>query len=226
MIDLPGVGQTESEEDAPIDLVGHARSVRAVVDALGLDQYAIVAHDSGGFVARLVAAEDPRITRLVLGNTEVPDHTPALVVGFALLAKTPFATAVIRRVLGNRTLRRSALGFGGAFEDASYVDGAFYDLFIAPLLESESAARGQLRLLRSLQKDVFGSMRDIHGKIRAPVRLLWGTEDPFFPIARARAMLSTFGGPASLQEIAGAKVFPHEDHAATFARETMAFLSA
>lgn len=226
LVDLPGVGQTDSDDDAPIDFVGHAASVRAVVDALGLERYALVAHDSGGFVARLVAAEDPRVTRLVLGNTEVPGHTPPLVVAFALLAKTPFATAVIRRVLASTVLRRSALGFGGAFEDAAYVDGPFFDLFIAPLLHSEQAARGQLRLLESVGKGVFASMLDVHARIRVPVKLLWGTRDPFFPLSRARAMVSTFGGPASLHEIAGAKVFPHEDHAEEFAVETKAFLSA
>src|SRR5437868_6685121 len=43
LFDLPGVGQTESDGDAPLDLVSHGASVRRLVDALGLDRYAFLA---------------------------------------------------------------------------------------------------------------------------------------------------------------------------------------
>ena len=50
LVDLPGAGATISSADAPIDLVAHARTVRAAIDKLGLTSYAFVAHDSGGFL--------------------------------------------------------------------------------------------------------------------------------------------------------------------------------
>ena len=67
LFDLPGVGH--SEWSGPIGFVTHAAALRAAIDTLGLQRYALVAHDSGGTIARLVAADDPRAVALVLGNT-------------------------------------------------------------------------------------------------------------------------------------------------------------
>jgi pimeloyl-ACP methyl ester carboxylesterase len=50
----------------------------------------------------------------------------------------------------------------------------------------------------------------LHRRIDAPVRLVWGDQDPFFPIARARSMVATFPN-ADLVEIPGAGLFSHEE---------------
>jgi pimeloyl-ACP methyl ester carboxylesterase len=60
---------------APIDFVSHAQSLRKAIDAMGISSYALLAHDSGGFVACLTAAEDPRVTALVL-STEISATRP------------------------------------------------------------------------------------------------------------------------------------------------------
>src|SRR6516164_3031432 len=61
LFDLPGSGQTQSPAGAPVDLASHAIALRAAIDALGLRIYGLVAHDSGGFTARQLAAADPRV---------------------------------------------------------------------------------------------------------------------------------------------------------------------
>ena len=63
LIDLPGTGH--SEWDGPIDLASHATTLRKAIDAVGLSRYALLAHDSGAVVARLLAADDPRVQGLV-----------------------------------------------------------------------------------------------------------------------------------------------------------------
>ena len=225
LIDLPGVGQTKSDAGAPIDFVSHAASLKRVVDVLQLERYALLAHDSGGFVARLTAAEDARVTSLVLGNTEIPGHTPALVAAMALLVKVPFGVGLLKTMLRSRAVRHSALGFGGCFEDPAFLDGDFHELFIRPMLEDADVARGQLRLLETLHAGMTDRLSEAHARIQVPVQLIWGTDDPFFPIARARRMVSGFGGPVSFEEIPGGKVFAHEDHAAEFAAHAVKFLA-
>lgn len=225
VIDLPGVGQTTSSPGAPIDFISHAASVQAAADALGLDRYAVLAHDSGGFVARLLAAEDPRVTGLVLSDTEIPGHTPALVIAFALLARTPVATLAMRAMLRSGLLRRSALGFGGCFEDPAYVEGDFFELFIQPMLASDRAAWAQLSLLTTLHKGTMAALERAHPRVRVPVQLIWGSDDPFFPIEKAKRMAPQLGGPVTFETIPGAKLFPHEDHAETFARLARPFLA-
>src|SRR5207244_12221655 len=73
LFDLPGVGHS-AEWGGPIGLGPHAAALSAAIDTLGLGRYALVAHDSGGTIARLVAADDARAVALVLGNIEIPDR--------------------------------------------------------------------------------------------------------------------------------------------------------
>jgi len=62
--------------------------------------------------------------------------------------------------------------------------------------------------------------------LKGPVRLIWGSDDPFSPIAKARRMLSSFGGGADLHEIVGAKLYSHEDHPDEFVAAARPFLRA
>ena len=57
LIDLPGAGQTESGEGVPIELVAHATTLRRTIDLLGLERYALLAHDSGGFIGFELGAD-------------------------------------------------------------------------------------------------------------------------------------------------------------------------
>lgn len=226
LVDLPGTGQTQSDAGAPINLVAHAATIRAAVDRLGLRSYALLAHDSGGFIARAVAADDPRVRGLVLGNTEIPGHTPPLVAMYAMMARLPGGSRLIRLLMRSRWIRESRLGFRGCFRDLGALGGAFHDFFVAPLLADGPAGDGQMQLLRTLEKEHIAQLRDIHGRIRVPVLLIWGEDDPFFPLDRARPMLGQLGGGARLEIIPGAKLFAHEDHPGEFAGLARPFLSS
>lgn len=225
LVDLPGAGQTTTAPGARVGFSTHAEQLIQVVDRLGLERYGIVAHDSGGFFARQIAAEDARVTGLVLGNTEVPGHTPWQVALFLLASKMWGGTTVFKTVLRSRTLRRSAIGFGGTFGDLSLLEGDFHDWFVEPLLRSKEAFAGQMLLLRTFDAAALGRLAEIHGQIRAPTLLLWGTEDPFFPLSKAREMIKGLPGGATLHAFEGAKLFVHEEHPAEFARRAAAFLA-
>jgi haloalkane dehalogenase len=225
LVDLPGIGQSVSKPGAPIGFRAHAASVRTAIDHLGLDRYAVLAHDSGGYVARMLAAEDPRITRMVLGDTEIPGHTPALLLAFVALARSGLGPSVLRRLMASRMLRRSIFGFGSCFTDAAYVDGPFFDLFVRPLIESDEAALAQLEPLKGLDGRMIAELARAHRKITVPVQLVWGTEDPYFPVDKARAMARQFAGPVAFEAITGARVFPHEDRADEFVGHALRFLA-
>lgn len=214
LLDLPGAGLTETTQRDRIDLRAHAETLGRAIDALGLDRHALVAHDSGGFVARLHASRDVRVAGLVLSNTEIPGHHPPMLLAYLALARTGrIGERLLRAVLASATLRRSRLGFGGCFEDPSFEGGEFHDLFLRPLLESRAHLEGALALLRNAGPDTMADLAAIHARIRVPVRLVWGTRDPWFPLERAREMRPGFGGPTDLVEIAGGKLFVHEDRA-------------
>lgn len=224
LFDLPGAGFTVSRADAPLDLASHATALRGALDRLALGRYALLAHDSGGAVARLVAADDARVTRLVLGPTEIPGHTPFVITMLQAVAAIPGAPALLRQAMRVRWLRQSNLCFGTAFADPAHVEGEFFELFLAPLFAAEDAYRRQLRFLQNLDQALVDRMPAVHAKITAPTLLIWGEADPTFPCAKARPLARQFGGGASFTALAGGKTFVHEEQPEAFAQQALSFL--
>ncbi len=225
LIDLPGAGRSSYTPATRFGIRAHADTLRRAVDALGLDRYGLVAHDSGAGMARYLMADDPRACGLVSGDTEIPGHTPWIVSLYQLALKIPGGVASTRMLLGMGAVRRSPLGFAGCFTDPGFVDGDFTEWFVRPLLEDRAALDGQMKLLVAIDPGEVRELADVHRRIRVPVRLVWGTDDPIFPIAKARRMLSEFTAPVELIEVPGGRAFLHEDHAPLFAQHVREHLT-
>lgn len=227
LFDLPGAGATETRDRSALSLRAHIATTRAVVDQLGLSRYAILAHDSGGLIARYLAASDPRVSALVLGNTELSGHHSPLLALMTGVSNTPVVgPLILSTVMRTPALRRSPLGFGGCFQNKALIDGAFYELFIAPMLESKRRAAQQFELLRTLDPRLVDELPEVHASIRCPTKLIWGSADPFFPLARAKTMLPEFKAGATLDVIEGGKLYIHEEQPETFANLARPFLRA
>ena len=100
---------------------------------------------------------------------------------------------------------------------------AFGDLFLTPLADPR-VCESQMKLLRSVDSDETDALAEVHRRIHAPTLCIWGPDDPFFPVAKARAMLHQFGGRAELVEIPRARLFAHEDHPEEFLAHALPFL--
>jgi haloalkane dehalogenase len=221
IFDLPGAGATELTASSPLDLGAHAESVRRLIAALGLQRYAIVAHDSGGLVARVIAADDPRVVALVLGDTEIPGHHPRLIRDLQALFNVPFGSALFLHALRLRAVRRYA--YRGCFADPDYVHGEFYDLFIAPLLASRRRAEAAFELVRRLDLRLADGLVPLHARIAADVLLVWGERDRIFPVELAQQMRSQFRA-ARLELLGGGKTFVHEEQPVAFSALAEGFL--
>jgi haloalkane dehalogenase len=226
LIDLPGAGQTEWTRASPLDFATHPVTVRRAIDALGLGRYALLAHDSGGFIARHVAADDAaRVAALVLGNTEIPGHRSGILWVLQHVMRPLGERGALGPILRQRFVRRSVLGFGGCFDDAAYTDGEFAEFFVDTLLGDRRTAYGQLRVLSSMNQGLIDALATVHPRIRAPARLVWGARDPFFPLATARRrLLPQFAAGTELREIPRGKLFAHEDFPHEFVAHARAFL--
>ncbi len=139
---------------------------------------------------------------MVLGNTEIPDHHGLLFQVFVQAARRGLAGPMLRAI-SRPPLRDTALGLGPLFTDPSYMDGEFGELFLAPLRDPRVLA-SQVRVLAAFDPGVIDALAEVHRRIHAPTLCIWGPDDPFFPVAKARAMLAQFAGPAELVEIPGA----------------------
>lgn len=222
LLDLPGAGQTESDSDAPFDTRSQAASVRRAIDALALGRFALVGQDSGGFIARLVAT-DPRTFGVVLANTEIPGHRSWLFAVFAAAVKAGGADLALR-MMKSRAVRRSIFAFGGAFFDLDRLDGEVHELLVEPFLTSPDLRRAMARAAAAFDLEEMDRLAGTHAQIRCPSLLIWGQDDPFFPVARARAMLPQLAGGATLVEIPRAKLLVHEEHPHAFAGHAVPFL--
>ena len=221
--DTPGLGATEWTERTDFSFGGQARALRAFADALGLSEYAVVAHDTGGTIARLLAADDARLTRLVLLNTEMPGHRPPWIPLFRHVAALPGAAAGFAALLSSRAFVRSTLGFGGCFHDRARLDDAFVARYVTPLLRSRRRLDGALRYLRGIDWGVVDGLRELHGRIPASVLLVWGAEDDIFPLRVARHL------PAQLRRSPACRCRPgaflvHEERPEDVARASLDFL--
>lgn len=85
------------------------------------------------------------------------------------------------------------------------------EAYVAPLVASRAAAAGALAYLRGIDWRLVDGFRDRHSEITADVLLLWGEDDPTFPVTRAEAMAHQFRHLAGFVRIAGASLLPHEE---------------
>jgi pimeloyl-ACP methyl ester carboxylesterase len=223
--DTPGAGDTRVHADHDFAFRGQAEAYARFVDSLGLDKLDVVAHDTGATIAReLALILGARIERMVLINTEIPGHRPPWIRTFQYLSRLPGSTLAFRRLLASRAFRRSAMGFGGAFADPSRLDGEFHELFVQPLLDSRDRLRGQIRYLQGIDWRLVDGLAARHRDVTARVLLVWGEDDPTFPIDRAREMVAQLARCDGLRAIAGAKLFVHEEKPDEVAQHVLAHL--
>ncbi len=215
VIDLPGAGQSRFDAGTRITVDQHIKTVRRVVDLLGLERLAVVGHDSGGMFVRHALVGDARVRAMGLIDTEqlsigwrfrmlvAAQHLPGLAAGLGWAAGAP-------------RVRRNQFVFGGAFSDRRLLEGEFDEFFLRPLRESAPHRAAAAKLLKSFNLDTVRSLRDVHPRITAPVHLIWGERDVFFPPAAAREMVTSFPD-ARLDVIPRAGLFSHEERPADVA---------
>jgi pimeloyl-ACP methyl ester carboxylesterase len=215
VIDLPGAGDSRFTASTPITVARHIESVRRVIDELGLDDVTVVGHDSGGLIARHAVAGHPAVSAMGLVNTE-PPRVGWRFRSFISLKYVPGVGPGLGWVAGAPRVRRLGLVLGDAFADSSLLDGEFDEFFLRPLHTSRERRDAAVRLLRSFDMQLVRDLPAVHARIRVPVQLVWGDQDPFFPLRYAQEMVGTFDD-ARLEVVPGAGLFSHEERPAEVA---------
>ena len=224
VIDLPGAGSSRFTDATPLSVDQHITSVRRVIDLLELDDVAVVGHDSGGMIARHAVAGDPRLRAMGLINTEQPHGLSWRFKLFLAARHAPGFGAVLGWAAGKPRVRRNPLILGDAFADSSLLDGEFDEFFLRPLHEIPERLQAAIRLLRTFDPRHVHDLADVHRRITAPVQLVWGDQDPFFPLPWAREMVGTFPD-AKLDVISGAGLFAHEERPEEVAQSLLPVLT-
>ena len=222
--DLPGMGESEWTDATDFSFPGQGRTLRAFVDGLGVDRFSIVAQDTGGTFARYLALEDPsRVEKLVLINTEMPGHRPPWIPLYQFLMELPGTLPIFGLLLRSSVYLRSSMGFGGCFCDLRLIEGDFHAHVVEPLRLSPRRMEGMRAYLRGAKWGPVDALAHEHARLTMPVALVWGADDPTFPVALARTMVGQFPN-ARLDEIPGARLLVHEEKPDEVVRLVTAFL--
>ncbi len=223
VIDLPGAGSSRFTSSTPVSIDAHIRSVRRVLELLDLDDVAVVGHDSGGLIVRHALAGDPRLRAMGLIDTEQPQGLSRRFRSFLSVRRVPGVAPALGWVVGRRRLRRNPFVLGGAFADASLLDGEFEEFFLDPLRQIPARLDAAVRLLRSFDVQYVLDLAETHRRIDVPVQLVWGDQDRFFPLEWAQDMVGTFPD-ARLHVVRGAGLFSPEEVPAEVARALLPVL--
>jgi pimeloyl-ACP methyl ester carboxylesterase len=211
-LDLVGLGQSHSTAAADYSSPGQGRAFRDTLARLGVESYALVGNDTGGWIARELALLDgARVSRLVLTNTEIPGHRPPWIPLYQSLAHVPGYGAVMQQVLRWRAFRRSPMAFGGCFHDLGHLDGEFHDRYVEPLITSSARIDGVMQFLREMKFSRLDEFRSLHARLTMPTLFVWGANDPTFPEPRAREMVGQFPDVAGFHSVRDAKLFVYEE---------------
>ncbi|HZG96543.1 MAG TPA: alpha/beta fold hydrolase [Mycobacteriales bacterium] len=222
--DLLGAGRSERPAADRYDLAAQARLLLLWMDAIGLEQVAVAAHDIGGGVAVHLAVQAPeRVAALVLVNTAL--HSDVwLVPEMAAIAAPvlgPVQLQALRVVpgLGRRYLRWQ-IARGLRAEPLTERELAHY---ADPLLSAEGAA-GTLRLVRALDPDaVHAALLGLRAAV-PPTLVLWGEGDPWHSTAYGRRVAADIPG-STYVVVPDAGHFLPEDRPERVAEEISAFLA-
>jgi len=211
-LDLPGSGDSEPGPGADCSPAGLAAWVGAFLASQGHERCDLMGHSLGGSVALRVAALAPsRVRRLVAVS---PAHLAEAVPDFAeaadeLLAAVAGGGASERRV-------RALLGraYSKAPDDPAIVAGARF--WLRPGVRA-FLRQGGIGAARLIPPEDLAS-------IRAPTMVVWGANDRFFPVDRARERAGLIPG-SRLVVIGGAGHSPFEDRRKLFMLMVEGFLS-
>jgi pimeloyl-ACP methyl ester carboxylesterase len=210
--DLLGAGETEWSDETDFGFAAQAQMLKDLADSLGLTSYRVLAHDTGGTIARQLALIDiDRVRSMVLIGTEIPNHRPPWI-PFLQRVGNPKTTALFKMMMRSRRMVRSRIVFGGCFWDPELIFGEFYETHVTPVLRDNRRIRGSTQFLIGIDWDLLDGLATHHKDITAPTLLLWGEDDTVFPVQEARPMVEQLGDCRGFVTIPHARLFVHEEH--------------
>lgn len=211
--DLPGAGGSPAGRTVPSPRA-QARLVAGMLESLGTGPVVAVGNDSGGMTARWLAADRPDLVRaLVLLNTELPGRRAPHQRSQRLLARwLPGYGGIARRLMRGPAFLASPRGFGGTLADHDLLQGTFRQRWIDPLTTDrermDAARRTFVGVLDWRELDLLA---EAHRAIVAPVWLVWGEDDPTFPLEHAREMSVGFPDLRGIAVVPRARLYVHLD---------------
>ena len=206
-VDLPLHGHTPVAPGQEFSLAAFATFVADVCDALGLDDVDLVANDTGGAVAQIVAARRPaRLRSLVLTNCESEGNVPP----WAFLPAVWLARAGLLAPLLARRPADPRRPYRIGYTDVTALPEDLARAWQEPLI---SRPREYQRWVASLHDRDLRAVGPALRRLEVPTLAVWGTGDLFFTRRRARWLRDTIPGATEIVEVPGGRLFFPDERA-------------
>jgi pimeloyl-ACP methyl ester carboxylesterase len=207
---LPSHGGSVVAEDQRLDLGAQAEMLEAFCDALGLEEFDLVANDTGGAFAQGLVVRDPsRIRTLTLTNCEARDWMPSkaeLAQAVAQLAEQGKLAPALKANYDDLDAARS-----GAFAQTIQHIDRLSDEEIRGIMEPHQAtlegAKRVERAFSSLSPEQLTALEPQLRELEVPTIAVWGTADPIFPLELAHWLRDTLPGLNEVVEIEDGLLF-------------------
>jgi pimeloyl-ACP methyl ester carboxylesterase len=192
-IDLPGHGLADPFDYRDVDLLDLARRfLKDVLDALGLDSVAIVAHSVGSLWSVVFALDYPaRVSRLVLLGAPAGVQRPNVPIQLRLLGLPIVGQLLGRRLMSNPTREGSRQFWGDVLvRHPERLDDALLDADVASArrnLDSHLSFVQRLADAGGLRRELI--LGDRWKRLGVPTDLVWGDDDAFLSPSAATQLV-------------------------------------
>lgn len=218
--DMLGLGYTEPAHGQGVAPADQVDMLLALLDALGVEHADVVANDSGGAVAQLLAARHPqRVRTLLLTNcdTEQDCPPPALQPVIAMARENRFVSQWLGPWLADKRLARSEQGLGGqTFTYRSHPTDEAVDMYLTPLVRDPAKPNAYAI---ALSANALAGVAPALRRVRAPVRIVWGTGDSIFSAENPDYLDRAFGHSLGVRRVEEARLFFPEEFPDLIAEE-------
>ncbi len=209
--DVMGLGYSEPGPGQDLRAPAQARMIVSLLDRLDIGSVDLVANDSGCAIAQLLLARHGQRVRSALltnGDTE-PDCPPQAVLGVIEAAKAGTFADSFKPCLDDKDLCRRPGQLGGdTFTFPGRLRDDTIDMYLAPLAAhpARSNAYG-----RAAEGNPLAGISTALRRVKAPVRIVWGTGDTIFKPDMPDYLDRLFPNSRGVLRVPGAKLFFPEE---------------
>ncbi len=169
--DLLGAGDSDMPADVPLGCRAQTGYVRELLAHLDVTGFAVVGRSTGGVLAQLLALEGAGVEAMVLLAGPAIDAEGRSLTGAGGMSADPTAVgAAVRAMLHEATVQRGRLS------------DELVAALAAPYVAEPDAF---VRMRTALEIEDAGHGADELSRIEFPVLILWGEDDPIYPVAEA-----------------------------------------
>lgn len=217
-VDLLAHGDTEIASDQDVSVTANADMLKEVLDALAIDQVDLIGNDSGGGIAQIFAAINPRRVRtLTLTDCDTHDNwPPEPFKPFLEMAAAGGLPDTLNAMLSDKAIYRSPSALGPAYERPEMVSDSDIEAYLRPLVRTEQRTRDFRRFLAAFDPRHTLAVEPQLRQLTAPTLIVWGTDDVYFPVKWAHWLAGAIPGAKAPVEFDGARLFFPEERAEAF----------